>query len=200
MHWTLAVTALAGGLCATAGCSMAMRQVPVTASHVQWNALAGEWRGTYRMDGYDRHGTIAFKLVAIEEQASGEVLMIPERTGWPYTMNRPAPREPPVRVEPRTELLTIRFVEAADGALNGTMDPVLGSRPPVHGARVVHRHRGGKLSKRPRDLGLRERRGRAAWRVAGAPERRGSAREMNPGGHRAGHPIRHQDHRAASLR
>ena len=74
------------------------------------------------MDGYDRHGTIAFKLVAVEEQASGEVLMIPERTGWPYTMNRPMPQAPP-RTEPRTQLLTIRFVEASAGTLSGTMDP-----------------------------------------------------------------------------
>ena len=102
---------------------MAMRQVPVTASHAQWQELAGEWHGTYRMDGYDRHGTIAFKLVALEEQASGEVLMIPERTGWPYTMNHPDSGHVPPKAEPRTELLTIRFVEAAGGVLSGTMDP-----------------------------------------------------------------------------
>ena len=114
---------IAASLAAVAGCSLAMRPVPVTASHIQWEALAGEWRGTYQMDAYDRHGTIAFKLVAIEEQASGEVLMIPERTGWPYTQNRPAPGQPSGRAAPRTELLTIRFVEAADGTLSGTMDP-----------------------------------------------------------------------------
>jgi hypothetical protein len=102
---------------------MAMRQVPVTASHAQWQALAGEWHGTYRMDGYDRHGTIAFKLVALEEHASGEVLMIPERTGSPYTANRSTPGDVPTKFGPRTELLTIRFVEAAGGVLDGTMDP-----------------------------------------------------------------------------
>src|SRR5512141_2319336 len=123
MHRLLIPSAIAIALATSAGCSLAMRPVPVSASHIQWQALAGEWRGTYRMDGYDRRGTIAFKLVAIEEQASGEVLMIPERTGWPYTMNRPMPGPPPGRIEPRTQLLTIRFVEAADGTLSGTMEP-----------------------------------------------------------------------------
>jgi hypothetical protein len=123
MRGAVLVAGVAAAVWMTAGCSMAMRQVPVTAPHAQWEALAGEWHGTYRMDGYDRHGTIAFKLVAVEEQASGEVLMIPERTGWPYTLNRPVPGETPGRSGPRTELLTIRFVEAADGVLNGTMDP-----------------------------------------------------------------------------
>jgi hypothetical protein len=123
MHRLLISSAIAISFAASAGCSLAMRPVPVSASHIQWQTLAGEWRGTYRMDGYDRHGTIAFKLVAIEEQASGEVLMIPERTGWPYTMNQPMQGPPNARVERRTELLTIQFVEAADGALSGTMDP-----------------------------------------------------------------------------
>ena len=122
MHRIVIASAMAASLVTSAACSLALRQVPVTASHIQWEALAGEWRGTYQMDGYDRHGTIAFKLVAVEEQASGEVLMIPERTGWPYTMNRPMPQAPP-RTEPRTQLLTIRFVEASAGTLSGTMDP-----------------------------------------------------------------------------
>lgn len=122
MRWILAARVVAAVLPA-AGCSMAMRQVPVTAPHAQWEALAGEWHGTYRMDGYDRHGTIAFKLVALEEQASGEVLMIPERRGWPYTANRPAPGDVATKAGPRTELLTIRFVDAAGGPLSGTMDP-----------------------------------------------------------------------------
>ena len=56
------------------------------------------------MDGYERHGTIAFKLVAVEEQASGEVLMIPETRGWPYTGNQ-ANGVPPQQTGPRTELL-----------------------------------------------------------------------------------------------
>jgi hypothetical protein len=123
MRRVLISSAITVSFAVSAGCSLAMRPVPVSASHVQWQALAGEWRGTYRMDGYDRHGTIAFKLVALEEQASGEVLMIPERTGWPYTMDHPTQGTPNARVERRTELLTIRFVEAADGTLNGTMEP-----------------------------------------------------------------------------
>ena len=105
-----------------AGCSVPMKTVPVSASHVQWEALAGEWHGTYQMDGYHRHGTIAFKLVAVEEQASGEVLMIPESRGWPYTGNQ-ANGVPPQQTGLRTELLTIRFAEAVQGTIQGTMDP-----------------------------------------------------------------------------
>jgi len=118
------VSSMMGALIASsAGCSLAMRSVPLSASHVQWEALAGRWRGTYEMDAYDRRGTVAFDLVAIEEQASGEVLMIPERTGWPYTQFGPGAKPPGDRVEPRTELLTIRFVEALGGTLSGTLDP-----------------------------------------------------------------------------
>ena len=109
--------------CSAAGCSMAMRSVPVSASHIQWEALAGEWQGSYQMNAYDRHGTIAFKLVAVEEQASGEVLMIPEHRGWPYTVNHPTDGVPGAERVPKTELLSIQFVEALDGTLSGTMEP-----------------------------------------------------------------------------
>jgi hypothetical protein len=122
MHGRFGVVTAVACCALGAACSLAMQNVPVSASHIQWEALAGEWHGTYQMDGYDRHGTIAFKLVAVEEQASGEVLMIPENRGWPYTGYEPN-TVPPEQTGPRTELLTIRFVEAKEGRVQGAMDP-----------------------------------------------------------------------------
>lgn len=104
------------------GCTLSMRPVRLDAKPAEWEALAGEWRGDYRMSAYDRHGTIAFKLVASDGQASGDVLMISDRFGWPYVGVPPKAGLPSQPMEPRTQLLTIRFVRADPGMISGTMD------------------------------------------------------------------------------
>jgi hypothetical protein len=103
-------------------CSLALRPVAFAGTPANWEVLAGEWRGDYSTNAYDRHGTIAFKLVAGTGHASGEVLMISDRHGWPYVWIPPRPGTPSWS-EPRTELLTIRFVRADRGMIGGTMDP-----------------------------------------------------------------------------
>lgn len=112
---------LALAFAATAGCGIAMRQVPFEASAADWEALAGDWRGDYTIADSDRHGSIMFRLKAGSREAAGDVLMIADRATGPY---RPAPdpqRRPQAHDE--TQLLTIRFVAVDRGRVRGSMDP-----------------------------------------------------------------------------
>lgn len=104
------------------GCSHAMRPVTFEAARADWEKLAGDWRGEYTMGGRGRHGMIEFRLKAAEREASGDVLMIADRFGWPAAGMPPrdgAARQPPAG----PQLLTIRFVEAFGGEIRGNMDP-----------------------------------------------------------------------------
>ncbi len=110
-------------LISSASCGLAMRPVRLDASRATWESLAGEWRGEYTMTGHDRRGLIAFRLNAAEQQAAGDVLMIPEHAAWPYEpMSHSDPRAP-FQTERTSQLLTIRFVSADRGMLRGTMAP-----------------------------------------------------------------------------
>jgi hypothetical protein len=104
------------------GCSLAMRPVQMEATHADWEKLAGDWRGDYSIPGRARHGVIEFRLNAPEQQATGDVLMIADRFKWPET-GMP-PRDGFTHL-PATEsqLLTIRFVAAVHGQIQGSMDP-----------------------------------------------------------------------------
>jgi hypothetical protein len=115
----LGITALA---VLGAGCSFAMRPVQVDASFADWEALAGDWRGGYAITGRDRHGVIEFRLKTLEREASGDVLMISDRSALPVTGMPPKdgfPRRPP----DASQLLAIRFVAADRGMIRGTMEP-----------------------------------------------------------------------------
>ena len=106
---------------AGAGCSFAMRSVPVAATRADWEALSGDWRGEYTVTGRERHGLIEFRLDALPQEAAGEVLMFTERSGWPITGMPPsdqARRQPPR--DP--QLLEIHFVSADRGMIRGTME------------------------------------------------------------------------------
>jgi len=100
-------------------CGLAMR--PVSIAPAGWESLDGAWRGEHWTHAYDRHGTIALRLTASTEEASGEVLMISDRSGWPY--QRYAPESGVAPLEPFTELLTIRIVRAVDGQITGHLEP-----------------------------------------------------------------------------
>ena len=105
-----------------ASCSFAMRPVHVEASFEDWLALAGDWRGDYTITGRDRHGVIEFRLKALEHEASGDVLMISDRSGRPVT-GMPS-KDGLLRRQPDfTQLLAIRFVAADRGMIRGTMEP-----------------------------------------------------------------------------
>lgn len=95
--------------------------VPVYASRADWETLSGHWRGSYTVSAPDRRGLIDFTLSAGDEQASGDVMMIAEGTRVPYRPYPPGdPRLAPIEA-PYTQLLTIKFVRAAQGQISGTI-------------------------------------------------------------------------------
>ena len=69
---------------AVTACAVPMRTIRFAGTPADWQALSGKWRGEYWMRAYDRHGSIAFKLVASTQEASGDVLMISDRFGRLY--------------------------------------------------------------------------------------------------------------------
>lgn len=102
------------------GCATTSAPVPVAGSNVA--ALAGHWEGDYESEATGRTGTIVFDLVAGEDHAHGDVVMIPRGSTNAY---RPAPR-PTGEGTPApatAEILSIRFVRAEGETVNGTLDP-----------------------------------------------------------------------------
>jgi hypothetical protein len=98
-----------------------MRPVSFEANRLDWDRLAGDWQGEYWMQAYDRHGVVSFRLVAEPQAASGDVLMIPDRSGAPYQRHGP---DPMIRdANDRTALLTIRFVQAEHDDIAGRIEP-----------------------------------------------------------------------------
>jgi hypothetical protein len=83
-------------------------------------ALAGQWTGSYFGEGSGRSGSIVFTLVAGEDHAHGDVLMIPRGIRQPY---RPwHPGMGPGWMPDPGEVLTIRFVAVEGGEVRGTLD------------------------------------------------------------------------------
>lgn len=105
----------------TAGC-MPMPTVALEATPADLEMLAGEWQGEYTSAALGRRGSIAFKLVAGEDYARGDVLMIPQGSGRPY--ERDSLKHPPDAsgAQPASQLLTIKFVRASYGAVSGMLD------------------------------------------------------------------------------
>ena len=102
------------------GCSTTSAPVPVEGTNVA--ALAGHWEGEYESEATDRTGTIVFDLVAGEDHAHGDVVMIPRGAANAY---RPAPRPTGEATgsAATAEVLSIRFVRAEGETVNGTLDP-----------------------------------------------------------------------------
>lgn len=98
--------------------------VGIEGSRADLELLAGEWQGEYTGGPRGRCGSIWFKLVAGEDHAHGDVLMIPEGSDRPYQPYRHEAPGPGDRVFERSpRVLTIRFVRAAAGTVSGTLDP-----------------------------------------------------------------------------
>jgi hypothetical protein len=86
--------------------------------------LAGEWYGHYLGDDPgSRRGTIVFKLMAGEDHAHGDVLMIPAGSTRAYERYHGNAARPARAATPSSQVLTIRFVRAIDGAITGRLDP-----------------------------------------------------------------------------
>jgi hypothetical protein len=117
------VHTLAASIALIVGVSCAPRHRPVAldAGPVDREALLGSWQGSYRIAG-GRQGTIGFTLAAGDDQAYGDVLMIPDGAKRAYRRSPPdGPRTGALPVE--SEVLTIRFVRAIDGRLTGALTP-----------------------------------------------------------------------------
>jgi hypothetical protein len=101
------------------GCAtMEPSQVTLEGAPVQVAALAGKWAGEYSSPVTGRTGSILFTLVAGDDHAHGDVVMMPHGDTRAYRPVEPtAPRRQPPQV------LTIRFVRAAEGSVSGVLDP-----------------------------------------------------------------------------
>lgn len=130
----LTVTMLALSACVSAP------PVPVRGTPGAVASLAGEWDGTYSSGTTGRSGSIWFKLIDGEDHAHGDVLMTPAGASTAY--GRYAPGQSPAADGQRpgaATFLTIRFVRAADGAVDGVLDPYW---DPACDCRVVTAFRG----------------------------------------------------------
>jgi len=82
--------------------------------------LVGTWEGRYTGARNGRSGNIAFELVAGEDHAHGDVLMIPDGAERGYMRY---PGWPQDTYESLSQTLTIRFVRVQGGGINGSLDP-----------------------------------------------------------------------------
>lgn len=114
---------LAGALLAAAiGCAYVSPPVAIVGRDADISALAGEWWGSYTSEGpVERRGSIQFTLVAGEDHAHGDVLMIPAGSNRPYGRFTGEPGTRQVPVTP--EALTIRIVYIEDGTIRGDLAP-----------------------------------------------------------------------------
>lgn len=112
-------------LAVLAACVARPDPVPVRGSAAGLTALAGAWSGWYEAAESGRAGSIAFALVGGADTARGDVVMIPR--GWREPIGpAPYPSEGPPIDRSAPEVLTIAFVEIADGEgrrVVGAMDP-----------------------------------------------------------------------------
>jgi hypothetical protein len=104
------------------GCASAPAAVPVQATPSEIAALAGHWEGEYSSPATGRLGSIVLDLIAGEDHAHGDVLMIPRGSTDPYRPARPAGADGRGPAE-ASRVLTIRFIRAEAGKLSGTLDP-----------------------------------------------------------------------------
>ena len=87
--------------------------------------LSGEWWGEYTGDGdHARRGTIAFKLVAGEDHAHGDVVMSPADDDLPYRPYRDTDQHmSPQELARRSRVLEIRFVILSENLVSGVIEP-----------------------------------------------------------------------------
>jgi hypothetical protein len=124
-------------LAALAACAYNPPPVAIQASAQDLARLAGHWTGEYDSADTGRSGSIAFSLLAGEDHAHGDVLMIPRGVdhsyhSWPSSAPGQMPGE-------RSEVLTIRFVAAGHGEVSGVLDPY---RDPDCDCRALTRFQG----------------------------------------------------------
>jgi hypothetical protein len=101
-------------------CASTPPAVPIEGTPADLSALAGHWEGEYSSQATGRLGSIVFDLVAGEDHAHGDVLMIPRGSSDHYRPRTAGEGPAPAGA---SQLLTIRFVKAEKGKVSGTLDP-----------------------------------------------------------------------------
>ena len=117
------VTMLAALAVTAMGCRARLDPVPVAGVHAEVEQLMGEWDGTYWSSESRRTGSIMFQITAHGDSAFGDVLMpVVAGTVGPRPVDMLTGHEQHVR---STELLAIRFVRVAGGAVQGDLEPYI---------------------------------------------------------------------------
>jgi hypothetical protein len=101
------------------GCGMAL-PIALDGPPADLGRLVGQWEGRYMGARHSRSGSIAFTLVAGEDHAHGDVLMIPAGAERAYSRYPGRTLEPSAQF---SQILTIRFVRASGGSVSGSLDP-----------------------------------------------------------------------------
>jgi hypothetical protein len=113
--------ALAVAAALTLGACVSAPVVPISGTPSQLASLAGEWDGTYSSGVTGGSGSIWFKFIEGEDHAHGDVLMTAAGARMPF---RPGPGPYPSGERPKPDrFVSIRFVRAADGVVDGLLDP-----------------------------------------------------------------------------
>ncbi|UCE22280.1 MAG: hypothetical protein JSV46_08760 [Candidatus Aminicenantes bacterium] len=102
-------------------CSSIIQPVSLKGEEADLALLTGEWKGEYYSKALGRGGSIEFKLIAGENSASGEVIMIPRGSQMPF---QPISQTGEPRPAARSlEVLKINFVQISRGRVSGKLDP-----------------------------------------------------------------------------
>lgn len=99
-----------------ATCASTPEKVPVAGSP---GSLNGSWHGEFNSESTNRSGTIHFNLLAGQDSATGDVLMVSQE--WSNRGSRYWETNPPNIQQPT--LLRINFVNISDTMIRGTMEP-----------------------------------------------------------------------------
>jgi hypothetical protein len=138
--------------------------VPVFASRADWEILAGNWRGGYTATSQGRSGVIEFKLSAGDEQAFGDVVMIPSVRASRIVRTRPAIRDSDQHSLHRAADDSLRTRRARTHQRDH--GAVLGSGPQLRGIGDLSRGGQGARDRGHVHVPLRGRRARAARALA----------------------------------
>ena len=94
--------------------------VPVQGQETELSLLVGKWVGGYTSPETARVGSILFTLTANADTAFGDVLMIPKRAAVPIPSSSDSAI--PGEGQPRSTILTIRFVRTGEGQVRGELE------------------------------------------------------------------------------
>jgi len=96
--------------------------VPISGDAATTARLAGTWEGSYQSAALGRAGSIVFTLVAGEDHAHGDVVMVPRGANRPLRPSSSAGISAMDSTQV-AQVLTISFVRASGDSVSGTLTP-----------------------------------------------------------------------------